>query len=119
MMLIFLLKITPPPTRRREVLDILKNVQGPTSAKPGCLACEIYEGVGDDQAILYMEHWRSAVDLQYHIQSVIYARLLAAMDLSSIRPEINFCEISKVQGMGLIESLRTQRGHSDSRSLES
>lgn len=106
-MLIFLLKITPPATCRREVLEILNTVHGRTAVQRGCLASEIYEGVGDDQAILYLEQWKSAADLHSHIQSVIYARLLAAMDLSAIQPEIHFYEISQVQGMALIRRLRT------------
>ena len=109
-MMIFLLKITPLPLRRREVLDILRNVHGPTLVKPGCLACEVYEGTGDDQSVLYLEQWKSAAELHHHIQSIIYTRILATMDLSAIQPEINFYETSQVQGLELIESLRSQRG---------
>lgn len=112
-MMIFLLKITPPPTLRREVLQVLNNVHGPISVKPGCLACQIYQGVGEDQAILYLELWKSAAELHCHIQSAVYAKLLAAMDMSAVQPEINFYETSQVHGIELIESLRTQRGHSD------
>ena len=103
----FLLKITPPASRRREVLEILKHVHGPISVKPGCLACEIYEWVDNDQAILYLEQWRSAANLHYHIQSMIYARLLAAMDLSAIEPEINFYETAQTHGMEVIAMHRT------------
>jgi quinol monooxygenase YgiN len=106
-MMIFLLKITPLPAHRREVLQILNNVQGPTLAMPGCLACGIYLGVADDPAILYLERWRAEADLHYHIQSAVFTKLLLAMELSSIQPEINFYETHPVRGVEMMESFRT------------
>ncbi|HQH71220.1 MAG TPA: antibiotic biosynthesis monooxygenase [bacterium] len=106
MMVLFLLKIYPSPSHRREVLDILRHVVGPTSIQPGCLACEIYEGMEDDQTILFLEQWESLIHIQPHIQSALFVRLLAAMELSATQPMIRFCEISQIQGIELVEALR-------------
>lgn len=106
-MLIFMLKMTPSPKNRGELLNILHNVIAPTLIQPGCLACEIYESSGHDQTVLYLEQWNSPTDIHRHIQSALYSRVLAAIDLSAMQPEIKFYEISKTYGMELIESLRT------------
>ena len=105
--MLFLLKILPSPGNRRELLDILRSVVGPTSIQPGCLVCGIYEGSGEDQTVLYMERWGSLASIQRHIQSILYLKILAAMELSTVQPEVSFYETSKVWGMELLESLRT------------
>lgn len=105
-MVIFLLKINPPPHLRRELVDILRSVTGPISIQPGCLACEVYESSGEDDTVLYFEHWQSMADMQNHIQSSIYSRMLTAMELSRVQPEMGFYKVSQVWGMELIESLR-------------
>lgn len=105
-MVIFLLKVLPLPSKRRELLEIMRNVAGPVSVQPGCYACEIYECAGDSQSVLYLEEWSSMENLQHHIKSALYAKILAAMELSETRPEIRFFENPNVWGLELIESLR-------------
>lgn len=105
-MLVSMLKIEPSPSNRRELLDILHNVAGPTSSRPGCQACEIYEGAFDSQTVLYIEQWDSLANLSLHIRSPLYARILMAMDLATSRPELKFIDSSGTYGMDLVESLR-------------
>ena len=105
-MIIFLLKMTPLPSKRWELLNILRSVTGPTLIQPGCLACEIYESSEDDQAVLYLEKWDSSADIHKHIKTALYARLLTAIELSAIQPDIHFYETEQISGIELIESLR-------------
>ena len=109
-MVILLLKILPSPSKRRELLDILRSVVGPTSIQPGCRACEIYEGSGDDQTVLYLEQWDALTQIQRHIQSALYVNILTAIEFSTTQPEIKFYEISQVWGMELLKTLRTEEG---------
>ena len=37
------IRILPPADRRADVLEVLRFVQGPVRAQPGCAACEIYD----------------------------------------------------------------------------
>ena len=109
-MVFFMLKINPSPSKRRELLEILRSGIGPISVQPGCLACGIYEGSGDDQTVLYLEQWDSLEALHRHIQSASYVNILAAMELSLTQPEIRFYETSQMWGMELVESLRIPSG---------
>ncbi len=104
-----LVKIMPTPENRKEVLDILVSIKGPTQAIPGCLTCSICEEEGDDGIIVFFEHWRTWEDFIRHIRSDLYARMLEAMELSCKEPEVSFFEVSAMKGMELIEAVRGPR----------
>lgn len=106
-MIIVTLKTIPLNEKRRETLDILLSVKGPILAEPGCLACCIYEEHDEEQSLLYVEQWRSLAELERHIKSSTYARILEAMELSSRLPEITFYESKGTQGLELIEKIRS------------
>jgi quinol monooxygenase YgiN len=99
-------KIAPQAKQRPEVLEILKSIQGPVSAQPDCLACDIYTEVGPGGFILFSEQWESEVALHEHIRSEIYLRILSAAELSGRAPEIRFHRVSDTQGLELIRQLR-------------
>ncbi|MCE5231587.1 antibiotic biosynthesis monooxygenase [bacterium] len=106
-MFVFLLKIVPAPRLRQQIVEMLRSVEGPTSAMQGNLGCEIYEGIEDEQRILYIERWKSEADARPHIQSSIFERILAAMDLAAEPPEIKFIEGARTWGMELVKEMRT------------
>ena len=56
--------------------------------------------------MLYVEQWESEEDLQRHIRSDLYRRILEAMELSCRSPEVSFHSVSATAGMELIEALR-------------
>lgn len=89
------------------MLSVLRSVQGPTQAQPHCISCQVLEEDGYEQAILYIEQWESEEDLRRHLRSELYARLLAAAELSRVKPEFKFHYISETRGLELIEAART------------
>jgi quinol monooxygenase YgiN len=107
-MFVFLLKLAPDDSQKAQIVEMLRSVEGPTSAKPGNIGCGIFEGIEDDQPILYMERWESERDARPHIQSPQFERILAAMDLSADPPDVKFIEGSRMWGMDLVKNLRTR-----------
>lgn len=105
-MFIVLLKISAAPGQRRQIVDMLRPVIGPASVKTGCLGCGVYESLGDEQSILYMERWETEADAQPHIRSALFENILAALDLSSTPPVIEFVESLNVWGMELLKLYR-------------
>src|SRR5512135_3197264 len=103
-------KIAPLAKQRTEVLEILKSIQGPITAQPGCLSCDIYTEIGLGGSILFSEQWESEATLQEHIRSDLYLRILLAAELSRKAPEIRFYRVSDTQGLELIRQLRTGSG---------
>ena len=113
-MVIGTLRLLPPPNRRRDVLEILTSIQGPVLTQPGCVACHIYEGQGDDPAIVLVERWESEAALEAHIRSDEYRSILGALELSGSPPEIRFDHVTATEGIELIERSRALP-HNDGR----
>jgi quinol monooxygenase YgiN len=95
-----------PPKQRRDALEILRSVQGPTLAQPGCTACQIYQQDDPDHAVLFLEGWASEDAFKEHIRSEGYRRILAAVELSDQPPEVCFHQVSATHGMELIQQIR-------------
>jgi len=101
-------RIVPSAKQRLQALELLRSIQGPTQASPGCVECSVYVEEPPGQAILLVERWESEAALEEHIRSETYHRLLTALELSSRPPEIRFDRVSGTKGMDLIERIRGQ-----------
>ncbi len=108
-MIVGTLRILPPRERRAAVVEILRSVQGPVLAQPGCAGCHIYEEQGAE-AIVLVEMWESQAALETHLRSEAYRRVLGAVELSGSPPEVRFDHVSATEGMELIERSRNPRG---------
>ncbi len=102
-MVVGTLRIPLSPDRRAEVLEVLRSIQGPVLAQPGCAACHIYEEARPEQAVVLIERWESEAALEEHIRSEAYRRILGAIELSGSPPEVRFDYVSASEGMELIE----------------
>jgi quinol monooxygenase YgiN len=105
-MTIFILKINPRKGKRQELIELLRTVEDHARLRTGCLECSILEECGENGAVFYMERWASSLAMQEHIQSPLYLRILAAMELAIDPPQINFYSVSEKHGLELVESLR-------------
>jgi quinol monooxygenase YgiN len=103
---ISLLRIVPDADRRKDVLDILLSIIGPTLAQPGCVRCEVSEGVHND-SILFIEEWKTERDMVRHLGSNLYARVLVAMEFSAMPPEVYFFDRARTRGLELVEGVRS------------
>jgi len=104
-MILALVKISPDPVKRQELIHILLTVKGPALATSGCRSCSVYEEY-DETAIVYLELWDTEAELRQHIRSPLYSRLLEAMELSINAPEINYYTVTKAGGIDLIGEVR-------------
>jgi quinol monooxygenase YgiN len=106
------LRLFPAPEQRRQILEALRSVQGPTQAEPSCSAAQVYEEDAPGAAILYVEEWDSELEFQAHVRSDLYRRILAAIDLSKSAPEVCFYRVSEVEGLELLQKIRGPSGRS-------
>ena len=111
-MIVGTLRLLPSPDRHEQVLEILRSIQGPVSAQPGCVACHVYEehGLG---AIALVERWESEAALEAHICSNAYKHILSAIELSCAAPEVCFDFVSASEGMEFIERSLSRRPQPD------
>ena len=105
-MLITNVQINAPPGRRDEILKTLRSLLGPTRVLPGCVSCRFYQDVENPNLLTLIEEWEDREALDRYIRSNDYRKILAAMDLASEPPEVQFCSVSSVLGMELIKELR-------------
>ena len=101
-----MIELTPVPSNRGEILELLRFCVDGAKTKPGCLSSEVYETDDETGTILYLERWSSEEDLHRHIQSNLYRGVLNAMDLAEEPRGINFHEVTNTQSLELIVTLR-------------
>ena len=101
------LRLVVPGRRKAEAVRAMRSLKGPTSAQPGCVDCRILEDADDASVLLYVEEWGSWEQLERHIRSDQYRRLLSIMEMANERPEIRFDTVSQRQGFELVERLRS------------
>ena len=105
-MILVSLTLAPSPGRRQEMIDVFWLIIGPIRAQPGCLSCGLYQEIGNGEQLLYMEAWETQGQLERHMRSIRYERLLAVMDASVQQPVLRYQTISMVTGLEYLEAVR-------------
>jgi quinol monooxygenase YgiN len=105
-MILVTLTLAPPPGARQEMIDVFWLIIGPIRAQPGCLSCGLYQEIGNGDQLLYMEAWETKEQLERHMRSGRYERVLAVMDASVQQPVLQYRTISAVKGLEYLESVR-------------
>ncbi len=104
-MIIFTLHLTISSKIKDEVLHIVHSLIGPTEAYPSCIRCRLYDDTGNNNEILLLEEWESQEELEQHIRSHEFRKILALMDLANKPPEVSFHTVSNTAGLELVEAL--------------
>ena len=98
------LRLYPPVSKEKEVVDALRCLMGPTEVQPGCVKCRL----STNDAIEYEEVWSSWELLEDHIRSDRFTRILALMELSERTPSLVFHGF-ETRGMEYVEEVRKQK----------
>jgi len=96
--------------RRDEVLRVLRSTAEGSRILPGCISCRIYEDLQEDNVIMLEEFWRSEEELEQHLRSEEYRKLLFIMEMALQQPEVRFSSVSNATGIETIEKARTAPG---------
>jgi quinol monooxygenase YgiN len=112
-MLITSVQIKVPPNRRDEILKTLSSMIGPTRVLTGCVSCRFYQDVENPNVLTLIEEWEYREALDRHVRSNDYRKILAAMDLASEPPKVQFCSVSSISGMELIKEIREGEGEGE------
>ncbi len=92
-------RIVAPEGKREEVLDVLMRLKGPTEVSHGCRACRIAQDVQNDHALTYTVEWETEGEMEEHLRSEQFRRLLPYIEMSVRPPEVDFSTIDKVRGI--------------------
>jgi quinol monooxygenase YgiN len=88
----------------RSLNDLLRLISNRTRYMAGCSESEIWYNK-ETSCIMLNELWRSMKDLENYIVTQQYKQMLAALELSAVKPVISFCECEKIRGFDLIEEV--------------
>ena len=91
------------PEKENEVLQILKSVAARTRAQTGCLNCSVYQDAEEEHTIIFEEEWENEKEMERHIRSREYQKLLLIMEMAINPPEIKFNTVSNTSGIEIIE----------------
>ncbi len=103
-MIIAMIRIVADLENIDEIVDVLSSVKGQTEGKSGCISCLIHQELNNENSISYEEIWENQEQLNRHIRSNLYQKILVAIDMSSQAPAVQFYTISRIAGIELIET---------------
>jgi quinol monooxygenase YgiN len=108
-MILATLRMAIPLQKRGEALKILQSMVARNQARPGdCVFCRICEDALEDNVLQFEEMWRSEEELQRHLRSDEYHKVLLVLEMALKHPEVRFDTISTSTG---IETIEKARGH--------
>ena len=107
-MILETLRMAIPVQKRAEALKILKSIVARNQARPDdCVFCRICEDVLEDNILQFEEMWRSEEELERHLRSDDYRKVLLVLEMALKQPEIRFDAISSSTGIEAIEKVRS------------
>lgn len=102
------IRMTMPRRKVKEALEILRSFAEQTNVEPGCVSCHIYHDIQEKHSIMIEEFWRSQEELDLHLSSSEYRKILLVMEMAHEKPEIRFSACSNPTGIETIEKARSQ-----------
>jgi quinol monooxygenase YgiN len=105
-MYISMVRIYPSPGCTQAVVNILNTLMGPFAANANCLGCLITVEAEENGVVCYTEQWRTRDALDRHLRSLLFNRVLEAMECSRQQPEVDFYEVTGVGGLELVAHAR-------------
>jgi quinol monooxygenase YgiN len=93
------IRIVAPENKRDEIFDVLLCLKGPTEVARGCSACRILQDAEDDHALTYLVQWDTQDEIEEHLRSERFRRLLPYIEMSLEPPHVEFSTIDKTQGI--------------------
>jgi quinol monooxygenase YgiN len=100
------IKMTVPVEKRKEVLQTVKAILGPIRREHGCISCNCYVDVEDENVLFFEEAWKIREDLENHLRSQYFGVLSGAMRLLHVEPDIRFTTITSIAGPEEIKAAR-------------
>ena len=107
-MIVFILSLKVSPSERKDVVSIFDTIAGSTSVKPGCKKVRLYSDVDNDDELLLIEEWEAIPDLERHVASDEFRKIMAIMDMAIEPPEVSFNTVSSIMGFELVEKIRAR-----------
>jgi len=98
-------RVVAPEGKCRELLGVMLCLRGPAEASSGCRGCQVLQDAEDARVLTYQSQWDTQEDLEEHLRSERFRRLLPYIEISEEPPEVAFSTIDRVRGMEFLISV--------------
>ncbi len=88
---------------------MLLSLKGPTEVLAECRACWICQDVEDDRMFTYFVQWDTQEDLEAHLRSERFRRLLPYIEMSVEPPAVSFGRIEHICGIEFLVAVLTEK----------
>lgn len=95
-----------PLAKQKEAVLILELVDEKARIEKGCISSHIYRGVEDRRSLHYEQCWENEEDMNRHLRSENYQKVLLVMEMAIAKPEVRFDRVDDSSGMDTIEAAR-------------
>lgn len=92
-MIIGIIKLWAAPEHKELLVSAIRTIATRTEGMPGCRESALYLASGDEGGLLYLELWESNEDMQRHLKTDNYRKLLSLIELSVYAPVVSFFEV--------------------------
>ncbi len=100
-----------PQGKREEILDVLECLKGPTEVAGGCRTCQILQDADDDHVLTYLVQWDTEEEIEEHLRSERFRRLLPYIEMSVEAPTIDFSTIDRIRGIEFLVAVLSSSLH--------
>jgi quinol monooxygenase YgiN len=90
---------------RDDAVQVLRSLVGPVRSERGCSHTELISAKEDGAVVTWVSAWNSRSDLDRHLKSTHFRRLLAVMELAAETPDVVFEDGSELRGLDLIHEV--------------
>jgi quinol monooxygenase YgiN len=108
-MVVFTLRLLATADTRAEIVQSLRALIGPTQAERGCVGCRLQQDADDPNVLTFVEEWTHQEDLDRHMASDDYHRLLLVMDMASAPPDVTLMTVMDESPLDRIAAVRETR----------
>ena len=98
-------RVTHDAKGLQALLEALRSASTASFAEPGCRSSRIWRVADDSGELLLMEEWEKEADLERHVHTPVFRRLLAVLELSQSPPDVFYVEGARLRGMEWIEQI--------------
>ncbi len=98
--------MTATEQTRPQILRALRSLIEPIRVEPGCISCAVYSDLQDQDQLVLMQEWRTRNDLERHLRTPQYRKILEVIDMSADQPVVRFNAVVETKGLKLVAKVR-------------
>ncbi len=94
-----LYRLTHGPEGPERLVDALRSAAAAAHLEHGCRSSRIYRDAGHSGGVLLVEEWETPHDLERHIRTPVFRRVLAVLELSRTPPDVLYVESARLRSI--------------------